>query len=160
MTKHESTVKHIPCPVDRVYGRLSDLRHAEALLGGMRDPAVRERMLAQVGQGVKPEHIEKLSAALETMRVTADTLTVDAPMVGEVTLRIVERQEGRLVKCVSEGSPLELTLWVQLLPEGEGGCAMRVTIGEELNFMVRQMLRGKLEAAPERLAETLAMLPY
>ncbi len=160
MDKHESNVKHIPFPVDRVYSRLSDLNNLETLRQSVADPSMREALLQQAGDTVSPEQMEQYAEQLQNMRLTADTLTMEVPMMGEVTLRIVERQEPKLVKFESEGAPLQANLWLQLLPEGEAGCAMKVTLGVDLNFFLKQMVGGKLQDAVERLADMLARIPY
>ncbi|MCD7721079.1 MAG: SRPBCC family protein [Prevotellaceae bacterium] len=160
MTKYESSVKHIPCPIESVYAKLSDMTSLEALRERLGDPLLRERIMAQAGDKISPEQYEQMAAQLEAMQFTRDTITADMPMVGSVTLRVVEREELRLVKCETEGSPIYGNLWIQLLPEGEGCCAMKVTLGAELNFMLKQMLGGKLEKGVEKLADLLAMMPY
>ncbi len=160
MDKYESGVKHIPSPIDSVYGRLSDLTNLEALRERVSDPALREALLQQAGDTVKPEQMEQYVELLQNMQLTPDTLTVDVPMMGETTLCVVERQEPKLVKFQSEGSPLQANLWLQLLPEGEERCAMKVTVGIELNFLMKQMLGGKLQSGVERLADMLAAIPY
>ncbi len=160
MTKYESSVKHIACPIESVYAKLSDMTSLEALRERIGDPQVREQAKAQMAGNVKPEQFEQMAAQLEAMQFTRDTITTEMPMVGSVTLRVIEREEPKLVKCETEGSPIQGNLWIQLLPEGEGGCAMKVTLGAELNFMLKQMLGGKLEKGVEKLADLLAMMPY
>ncbi len=160
MTKHESTVKHIARPIESVYARLSDLTSLEALRLGIDNPDVRKRMLQEAGDKMSEEQLDQTASMLKDMHLTPDSLTTEAPMFGSVTLRIVERQEPKLVKCETEGAPIQATLWVQLLPEGEGGCAMKVTLGAELSFLLKQMLGNKLRDGVEKLADILASLPY
>ncbi len=160
MNKYESSVKHIPSPIDRVYGKLSDLTNLETLRQRVSDPALREALLQQTGDAVSPEQMEQYVELLENMQLTPDTMTVDIPMMGETTLRVVEREEPKLVKFETEGSPLQANLWLQLLPEGEERCAMKLTIGIELNFLMKQMLGGKLQSGVERLTDMLTVIPY
>ncbi len=160
MTKYESSVKHITAPVDSVYGKLSDLTHLQSLRDSASDPAFRDRILQQAGDKVKPEQLDQIAERLKTMDFTADTVTVDTGMVGTLTLRIIERQEPKLVKLQLEGAPMQASLWIQLLPEHEAGCAMKLTLGADLNFFLKQMLKGKLKDGVERFADMLAMLPY
>ncbi len=161
MNKYESSVKHIPAPIDRVYGKLSDLTNLESLRQNVSDPALRETLLQQTGDAVSPEQMEQYVALLENMQLTPDSMTVvDVPMMGEMTLHVVEREEPKLVKFESEGSPIQANLWIQLLPEGEERCAMKVTVGVDLNFFMKQMLGGKLQDGVERLADMLAAIPY
>ncbi len=160
MTKYESNVKHIAHPTERVYGKLSDLTSLEALRTAAGDPALRENILQQAGGKVTPEQMEQIAQNMENMRLTADTLNADIPMIGNITLRVVERECPKLVKFETEGAPVRANLWVQLLPEGEGGCAIKLTLGAELNFLMKQMLGGKMQDGVDKLADMLVTIPY
>ncbi len=160
MTKYESSVKHIAAPVERVYGKLSDLTNLETLRTAASNPAQREMIMQQLGGRVTPEQMEQIAQQVENMQLTTDTLTTDLPMVGNVTLRVVERECSKLVKFEVEGAPMQANLWVQLLPEGEGRCAMKLTLGAELNFLMKQMVGSKLKDGVEKFADMLASVPY
>jgi hypothetical protein len=56
--------------------------------------------------------------------------------------------------------PVAANMWVQLLPNGENECAMRLTLKADLNFFIRQMVGKKLEQGVDGLAQMLASLPY
>lgn len=155
LTKFESAVKPLSHPQQTVYGWLSDLRHIEALREKLNDPAV----LQQVGERVPGTDAESLRRQLETMTLSEDTVTMDSPL-GKVTLRIVEREAPKCVKLEAEGSPLPLTLWVQVLPVADGGSKMRVTLGAEVNVFMKAMVSKPLQQAVDGIADLLASLPY
>ena len=46
------------------------------------------------------------------------------------------------------------------MPAGDSQCAMKVTLGADLNFFLKQMLKGKLQDGVDRLADMLAMIGY
>ena len=79
---------------------------------------------------------------------------------GDITVRIVERNEPKLVKMDMVGAPVPVTLWIQLLPSSETACRMKVTLGAELNFFIRKMIQSKLEQGVEGIAQFLASIPY
>ncbi len=160
MTKYESSVKHIVHPVESVYGKLSDLTHLETIKQNADNPDFLERIQQQAGDKVKPEQLSQLVERLKQMEFTADTVSVDAGPVGRLTLRIVEREDPKLVKFALEGAPMQANLWLQMLPEGESHCAMKATLGADLNFFLKQMVGSKLKDGIDRLADVLAMLPY
>ena len=60
----------------------------------------------------------------------------------------------------AEGMPVAANMWIQLLPQGENECAMRLTVKADLNFFIRQMVGKKLEQGVDGLAQMLASLPY
>lgn len=155
LTKFESAVKPLSHPQQTVYGWLSDLRHIEALREKLNDPAV----LQQLGERVPGTDAESLRRQLETMTLSEDTVTMDSPL-GKVTLRIVEREAPKCVKLEAEGSPLPLTLWVQVLPVANGGSKMRVTLGAEVNVFMKAMVSKPLQQAVDGIADLLASLPY
>lgn len=155
LTKFESAVKPLSHPQQTVYGWLSDLRHIEALREKLNDPAV----LQQLGERVPGTDAESLRRQLETMILSEDTVTMDSPL-GKVTLRIVEREAPKCVKLEAEGSPLPLTLWVQVLSVADGGSKMRVTLGAEVNVFMKAMVSKPLQQAVDGIADLLASLPY
>ena len=134
MTKYESQIKTIAAPVERVYGRLSDLNNLSVIQERLSDPNVLAFLKQQAAGKVSDEQL--------------------------ATLRIIEREEPKLVKMQLEGSPVPGTLWLQLLPSSDGTTRMKLTVGVELNFFMRKMIEGKLKTGIDKLADMLAMIPY
>lgn len=155
LTKFESAVKQLSHPQQTVYDWLSDLRHIEALRGRLDDPA----LLEQLGERVPGTDAQSLRQQLESMTFSEDTVTMDSPL-GKVTLRVVEREAPKCVKLEAEGSPLPLTLWVQVLPVAEAESKMRVTLGAEVNVFMKAMVSKPLQQAVDGIADMLASLPY
>ena len=94
------------------------------------------------------------------MELTQDTMSGHIGPLGDITLRVVERAESKLVKMELEGAPIAVTIWIQMLPSDENSSRLKVTLGAELNFFIRKMIESKLEKAPEGLAQMLSQLPY
>lgn len=155
LTKFESAVKQLSHPQQTVYDWLADLRHIEALRGRLDDPA----LLEQLDERVPGTDAQSLRQQLESMTFSEDTVTMDSPL-GKVTLRIVEREAPKCVKLEAEGSPLPLTLWVQVLPVAEAESKMRVTLGAEVNVFMKAMVSKPLQQAVDGIADMLASLPY
>ena len=151
MTKFESDVKYVSQPVDALYARYSDLRNLETLREKLEDPAVQEKMAAQL----TPEQIAQAKEQLQTMTFDRDTLSIGSPL-GKITLRIIERDEPKYIKFAGEGTPIPVNVWIQLLPHGEGEAKLRVTIGAEVNFFMKGMVSKPLQQAANGLADILA----
>ena len=134
--KYESSVREIPHAQETVYQSLSDLRNLER---------IKERMPEEKVQG---------------MEFDQDTMAVSMPPVGRIALRIIEREEPKTIKLEGEGTPVPLTLWIQLLPLDAMSCKMRLTLRAELNFFIRQMVSKPLQDGVENIANMLAGLPY
>lgn len=156
MAKYESGIKQVPYSQEFVYAKLSDLTNLAALKDKMNNPDA----AAMAGQQVSEEQMSQAREMLEKMEATTDTLSVQLPMVGNLVIRIIEREEPKLVKFASEKSPIPITLWIQLLPTSADSCKMRVTLEAELNFMFKAMIGGKLKDGVDKFADMLSKIPY
>ena len=162
MNKYESTVKTVYAPVESVYARLSDLTSLQVLKDRVDDPRFEELINSQVPADKRPtpEQFEKLRNNIRKMELTQDTMSGHIGPLGDITLRVVERAESKLVKMELEGAPIAVTIWIQMLPSDENSSRLKVTLGAELNFFIRKMIESKLEKAPEGLAQFLSQIPY
>jgi len=161
MSKYESGIKLINATVEQVYAKLSNLENLRPILDNAQsNEAVKAQMEAA---GQDPSQLEKL----KDVRLTADSIAIPAPMVGEISLRIIEREENKTVKFETEQSPICANMWIQVLPtsevitaEGLPGTKMRLTLKADLNPMLKMMIGNKLEQGIDKFADMLAMLPY
>lgn len=135
MSKFESGIKHIPHPQTAVYNALSDLSN-----------------LDKVKDKLPEDKIKDLS-------FDSDSLTIGAPM-GSVSMRIIEREEPKCIKFATEKSPIAANLWIQIVPEGENACKMKLTIKADINPFIKGMVAKPLQEGLEKIADVLAMIPY
>lgn len=161
MAKYESQVKLISAPVESVYATLSNLENFRPILeNAQNNPMVAEK-LKEAGQD--PSQLEKL----KEVELTPDSISIPAPMIGSLSLRIIEREENKCIKFATDQSPVEANLWIQVLPSSEvstpyggQGSKMRLTLKAELNMMMKMMIGNKLETGIDKFADMLASLPY
>ncbi|MGM9703318.1 MAG: SRPBCC family protein [Prevotella sp.] len=154
MAKYESSVKQVNAPVERVYAVLSDMERLRPMIEIAQNNDMLKEKVREAGQD--PAMLEKL----KDMTLTSDRISFPAPMVGEVALAIVEREQDRCVKFQTEKSPIEANLWIQVLPVTSTTSKMRVTIKADLNPMIKMMVGSKLEKGIDQFADMLCMLPY
>ena len=159
MTEYKSEVKKIFAPIERVYERLSDLNNLAIIQQGLDNPEAMERIKQQAGDKVSPEQLEQIVEKLRSLQFDRDSVSGNTP-IGTATLRIIEREPDKTIKFVAEGMPVAANMWIQLLPQNESECAMRLTVKADLNFFIRQMVGKKLEQGVDGLAQMLASLPY
>ncbi len=152
ISKFESEVKYLAQPAEVVYARFSDLRNLQGLKDMLSDPAAAEKM----AEKVPADKIEEARKQLENVCFEEDSISMASP-VGQLVLRIVERDAPKCLKFASEGAPLQLYLWIQLLPHGEQGAKMRVTVGAEVNFFMKGMVSKPLQQAADMLANVLSV---
>ena len=136
MSKYESTVKTVPYPQENVYRMISDLSNLER---------IRDR--------VPSDKIQEFS-------FDTDTVSVSVSPVGQITMRIVERDEPKCVKFESEQSPMPFNLWIQVLPVDEQTSKLKVTVKADIPFMLQAMVSGLLQDGVEKVADALARIPY
>ena len=136
MTKFESSVKQIAYPVADVYRNISDLSNLER---------VRDRV---------PED------KLNSFAFDRDTVSLNVDPVGDIKLRIIEREEGKCVKFETEQSPMPFNLWIQVLPVTETTSKMRVTVQADIPFMLKGMVSGPLQDGVEKIVDALSQIPY
>ncbi len=158
MTKFESTIKQVASPQAAVYNKLSDLNNFLYIQERADDPAFIQQIQAS-GQ-VPEDKLEQIREALRRLVITSDAITYPGSPVGDVTLRIVERDEPKCIKFEIQNAPIQGNLWIQVLPMSTYESKMKCTIGAELNFLMKQVAKKPLQEGVEKLAEMLAMIPY
>lgn len=136
MAKFESSIKQVPHPQEAVYRNLSDLSNLEK---------VRDRV---------PED------KVQDFSFDKDTVSVNVPPVGKITIRICDREEPKCVKFESVDSPMPFHLWIQVLPVTAESSKMKVTVDADIPSMLKGMVSGPLQDGVEKIADALAMIPY
>ena len=136
MGQYESSVKCIPYSQERVYAKFEDLNNLE----GLKDKLPADKV--------------------KDLTYNRDEATVNVPPVGNVTIRVVEREEPKCIKLEAVGSPIPVTLWIQIIPNGAEGSKMRVVVKAEINFMLKAMIEKPLKEGIEKIAEALSLIAY
>lgn len=136
MTKFESSVKTISASQEAVYEKLSDLNNLE-----------------KFKDSIPEDKVKNLS-------FDSESLSIDVAPVGQITLKIVEKEPCKCIKFATTTSPLPFNLWIQLVPVDENECKMKLTIGLEINPFMKGMIQKPLQEGLEKMAETLALIRY
>lgn len=138
-TTFESKITRIPASIEKVYAKLSDLSHLEAL---------RDRIPADKADKIKE------------MRFDADSCMINVDPVGEMTFRIINREPPKTIKFIAENSPLPLFLWIQFVAIDEQSTKTRITVKAEINAFLKPMISKPLQEAIDRMADMLTIIPY
>ncbi|WP_251621817.1 hypothetical protein [Odoribacter lunatus] len=148
-TKIVSGIYKINSAIDSVYSLLSDFNRIGTLVN-----------LAKQ-MGASTEALSQVSDKIEDIRFSEDTCSFTVKGMGDVAVKIVEKEAPKMIKLGGDGSlPFEFNLWIQLLDKGPYDTRLRLTFIGELNFMLKMMLKGKLEKGINQLAEGLTKIPY
>jgi hypothetical protein len=136
MIKTESNIKQIPYAQETVYKNLSDLSHLERLKDKIPADKVGDVSFDQ------------------------DSITFKVPMAGQVTMKVVNREEPKTIKLETVKSPVPLTFWIQLLPTDENSCKMKLTVKADVSLFMKGMIQKPLQEGLEKMADALAAIPY
>lgn len=136
MSKYESKVKQVPYPQQTVYRTISDLNN-----------------LSRIRDRVDDDKIKEFS-------FDSDTVSIAVPPVGQISLRIIEREEPSCIKFETASSPMPFNLWIQILPVDELTSKLKVTVKADIPFMLQAMVSGPLQEGVDKVAEALAQIHY
>ena len=146
--KIESTVRQIPHSQQAVYNTLSDLTHLQGLKDRLPD--------GSTGDAKTDEIKEKL----HDLTFDRDSMSINISPIGNVSMRIVGRDEPKMIKFESEKSPISFKFWIQMLPVEASSSKMRLTIDADVPFFAKGMVEQPMKDAIEKIAEMMAMIPY
>lgn len=104
-----------------------------------------------------------LADKVENWEATPDTCSFTVKGFN-VSLRIVEREENKLVKIEGDdGSPFDFTFWVQLKEAGPSDTRFRLVLAANLNMMMKMMAGNKiksgLDSIVDQVSTAFAMAP-
>lgn len=152
MAKYESKIKAVAASQSTVYARISDLSYLAAIKENINNPIVQEKIPA--------EHLDAVKKNLENMECTRDTLSAPVGPVGNLAVKIVEREPEKCVKYVSTSSPVSFTLWIQVLPTSDTTSKIKVTLDADINFFMKQVLGKHLQKSVDQLAEVISTITF
>lgn len=136
MSTFESSIRQIPYKQEAVFNMLSDLSNIER---------VKDKL---------PED------KLEQMTFDSDSISMSVNPVGQIKLRIVEREAPKCIKFETAESPVPFNLWIQVVPNGDNACKMKLTIKAELNPFIKGMVKKPLMEGLEKIADLLQVIKY
>ncbi len=137
MTTYESEIKTISANNEVVFAKLSDLSNIEKL---------------------KDQIPEK--AGISDLKCDVDSVSFKINPVGQIGLRIIEREAYKTIKLEADNSPVPFNLWIQLVGKEEDSTKLRLTVKTELPMMIKMMLGSKLQGFINQFADILAKINY
>lgn len=124
-------------PADAVYQRIS---HMSAL----------QQRLEQLPQ-------EQL-ALIGEVKFSDNSVSINAPQVGEIRFDIVERIEPVRIVFAAANMPVAMSLAVDLHPTDAEHTDVTSTIDVEIPAMLRPIVGGKMQEAADRFTDLLTQL--
>lgn len=136
MTEFNSEIKILPHHYTEVFSVLSDLSNLEL---------VKDRI---------PQD------KLKDFSFDQDSCTVSVDPVGKIRFNIIERIDNKLVRFQAEQVPFGLELVVELDNNNDTQTELKLTVNANLNPFLKPMLSKPLQQGLDKMADTLAILPY
>ena len=136
MSTFESSIRQIPYKQEAVFNILSDLSNIERI----KDKLPKDK--------------------LEQMTFDSDSISVSVNPVGQIKLRIVEREAPKCIKFETADSPVPFNLWIQVVPNGDNASKMKLTIKADLNPFIKGMVKKPLMEGLEKIADLLQVIKY
>lgn len=152
MSRYESQVKTINAAQPNVYARLSDLSQLQTM---------KDNLSSEQKAMIKAKFDEVSKGKVSVSNVAFTTDTASATIQGmNVCVRIIDREPMKTVKFTAENSPINATLWIQLIGTGPYETKAKVTVDIDIPFFLKPMVGSKLEGVADQIAEALTRIPY
>jgi carbon monoxide dehydrogenase subunit G len=99
-----------------------------------------------------PEHQNKL-------QVSHEECIINAGVMGNFTLKYIERESPKLIKIGTEGAKESLTIWIQLKNAGAYDTRIKITMSLEIGMMAKIMIKGKIQQFADSLCDGICQIP-
>ncbi len=134
MTQFESPIKKSSSSAEKIFSFLSDFDH--------------------FGELIPKDKVKDWQSNGETCRFTVDPI-------GEIGLRIVEKEESKTVKYTADGkTPFNFFLWVQLKEVAETDTRIKLTIKADMNPMIKMVASKPVKKFLDMLSDAIANHKY
>lgn len=138
MTTYESKIKRIAKPQEFAYKFLSNF----SFLQNIKD-------LPMEGQ-------EKLNNSLKDLEWDEDSVKFSVTGLGQMGLRIIQREPFQTIKMETEDSPVKANAWIQFVSVSETETKMRITLKADIPLALRVMVGSKIEKGINMIADAIA----
>ncbi len=134
MAKIESKIGSLKETDQKIYTFLSDFNNFEQL--------------------IPKDKVKEWSSDTDSCSFTIDGI-------GNIGLRITEKEEFKLIKLSSEGnSPIAFLMWIQLKQEGEKPTYVKITLDPQVNIALMGMVKKPLKDFANMLIDKLEELSF
>lgn len=97
---------------------------------------------------------------LEGISINADTISFPAGPMGSLTLRKTKSIEPTLIRLEGEGTPVPMSLSLNILPMGEESCTANVEVDLQIPAMLKPMVNGPMQKMTTEFANMLRAVPF
>ena len=144
MATYKSDKVNLAYPAETVFSKLSNLE-------GLRD------MLQNAPVDQLPDEQKQM---LDQVRISGDTISFPAGPVGEISLQVVERRSPDYVRLEGMGTPVPMSLALNVIPTSADTCEAFVEIDVQIPAMLKPMVNKPLQQMADQFGTMLRQLRY
>lgn len=96
----------------------------------------------------------------DSIKLTDDSIEIPGGPVGAIRLRVVEKVAPVKISLKGEGTPVPLSLQLDIHPIDEVSCRAQAKIDLEIPAMLRPMISGPMQKMTEQFAQVLRSIPF
>lgn len=144
MATYKSDEVTLKADAQSVFNRLSDFESLKELLGKIPEdqiPADKKEMF-------------------DSIKLTNDSIELPGGPVGAIKLRVVEKTAPSRIKLKGEGTPVPLSLQLDLQPIDDSACRAQAKVDLEIPALLRPMISGPMQKMTEQFANVLRSIPF
>ncbi|GHT39605.1 polyketide cyclase [Bacteroidia bacterium] len=136
MTEFTSEIKTIPHNQQTVYEVLSDMDNLEKLKDKIPSDKVQD------------------------FTFDKDSCSFSVSPVGKLKISIIDREAPKTIKFAADQAPVDINMWIQLVPVSENETKMKLTVKANLNPFIKPMVSKPLQEGIDKIATILTAIPY
>lgn len=144
MATYKSDEVTLKASAQQVYDKLSDMKSLRTLLDRLPEdqiPADKREML-------------------DSIKITDNTIELPGGPVGSIRLKVAERVEPTLLKMRGEGTPVPLSLQLNIHPVDDFSSRVQAQVDLEIPAMLRPMISGPMQKMTEQFAQVIRAIPF
>lgn len=136
-SKYESKIASIPNNAHTIYSVLGNLEN-----------------INRVKDLIPQDKVQEMEVSSDCIRIKVDGLGQ------KIAIRIVDREEDKMLKFGLDNIPMEANFWIQLKEVSPTDTRIRLTIKADIPMMFRMMIEKKIQKGLDDAADMLARFPY
>lgn len=144
MATYKSEEILLKSPAETVFTRLSNLESLADLLKNVPEdqiPADKKEMF-------------------DSIKISPDSIELPGGPVGSIRLRVTDKVAPSMIRLKGEGTPVPLSLQLNIHPEGADACRAQAQVDLEIPAMLRPMIAGPMQKMTEQFAQVLRAIPF
>jgi hypothetical protein len=136
MTEFTSEIKTIPHNQQTVYEVLSDMENLEK---------IKDQIPAD---------------KIQDFTFDKDSCSFSVSPIGKLKISIIDREPLKTIKFAADHAPIDVNMWIQLVPGTENETKMKLTVKADLNLFLKPVLSKPLQEGIDKVAAILTAIPY